>query len=141
MEATAELNLFHELSFYTLGHPNKDYFIHQHAVDAFAVQHLGEDTKIIKATYGLLGLCLYLEHGFSGKEVQHVHVKLSSDKSDWPNIQYPIQQIAYSIQTILNAPEGKHRDQEIRNWCELIWKAHQANQQPVRDWLKRRGII
>lgn len=141
MEATLELKLFHELSFYTLAHPNKEYFIHQHIVDAYAVQHITEETKIIKSTYGLLGLCLYLDYGFSGKEVQHVHVKLSSDKSDWPNIQYPIDKSDYSLQTILNTPEGEQRDQEIRNWCEIIWKAHQANQQPVRDWLKQRGII
>lgn len=82
METKTELQLFHELSFYSLAHPNKEYFIHQHVVDAYAVQHLNPETKIIKSVYGLLGLCLFLEYGFTGKEVQNVHVSLSSDKSD-----------------------------------------------------------
>ena len=124
-----------------MAHPNTAYFIHQHIVDAYAVQHLTSDSKIIKATYGLLGLCLYLEHDFSGKDVQNVHIKLSNDKSDWPKIQFPITPISYSIQAILNLPVGEERDKEIRHWCEVVWQAHQVNQQPIRDWLQQRGII
>lgn len=141
METSPELELFHELSFYTMAHPNQAYFIHQHVVDAYAVQHLTEDSKIIKATYGLLGLCLYLEYGFTGKEVQNVHVKLSYDKSDWPNILYPLEPISFSIQNILDAPEGEERDRKIREWCEAVWKANEINQEPVRVWLKKRNVI
>lgn len=141
MEETPELHLFHELSFYTLAHPNHTYFIHQHVVDAYAVQHLTAHSKMIKATYGLLGLCLYLEYGFSGKEVQNTHVRLSYDKSNWPNIHYPVEPINYSIMDILNVSEGNERDAKIKEWCEAVWQAHQVNQQPIRDWLKSRGII
>lgn len=141
MEKTPELELFHELSFYSLAHPNQPYFIHQHVVDAYAVQHLSSRTKMIKATYGLLGLCLYLEYGFSGKEVQNVHVQLSHDKSNWPTIRYPLEPINFSIRDILNASDGAERDAKIREWCEVVWEAHQVNQQAMRDWLKMRGII
>jgi hypothetical protein len=54
---------FHELSFYTLSHPDTVYFIHQHAVDAFAAQTADENTKPIKLTFGLIGLYLFLEKG------------------------------------------------------------------------------
>lgn len=141
MEKTPELDLFHALSFYSLAHPDQPYFIHQHVVDAYAVQHLTSHTKMIKATYGLLGLCLYLEYGFSGKEVQNVHVQLSNDKTNWPDIRYPLEPINFSIRDILNASEGNERDAKIREWCEVVWEAHQVNQQAMRDWLKMRDII
>ena len=141
MEIKTELQLFHELSFYSLAHPNKEYFIHQHVVDAYAVQYLNPETKIIKSVYGLLGLCLFLEYDFTGKEVQNVHVSLSSDKSDWPKIQYAVEPIDFSIQSIMNASEGKERDQKIRQWCEEVWKAHKVNQQPIREWLIKRKVI
>ncbi len=51
---------FHELSYYTLSHQGKD-FIHQHAVDAFTVQHATENTKPIALYFALAGLYLYLE--------------------------------------------------------------------------------
>jgi hypothetical protein len=44
-------NAFNELSFYTLAHPNKAYFIHQHIVDAFKAQTADHNTKPIGLTF------------------------------------------------------------------------------------------
>lgn len=136
-----EEDLFHELSFYTLAHSNQAYFIHQHIVDAFAVQHANESTKTIKLVYGLLGLCLYLEHGFTGKEVQNVHVFLSKDKSNWPQLILPKSKVNFSVGEILKAKEGKERDAAIRKWCETIWKNHRQNHAAITEWLVTRKVL
>src|SRR6185295_5352013 len=49
-------------------------FIHQHVVDAFIAQNAGEHTKPIGLAFALIGLYLHLERGFSGKQVQRVHM-------------------------------------------------------------------
>ncbi|GHN01809.1 hypothetical protein WSM22_32980 [Cytophagales bacterium WSM2-2] len=52
---------FNELSYYTLGHHDTVYFIHQHIVDAFQAQTADNSTKPIGLTFSLVGLYLYLE--------------------------------------------------------------------------------
>jgi hypothetical protein len=80
---------FHELTLYTLAHPNQVYFIHQHAVDASAARTADENTKPIKLTFGLIGLYLFLKKGYTGKQVQNAHVKLSQNKKVWPSLGLP----------------------------------------------------
>src|SRR5579871_2649405 len=50
----SDQEILHELSFYTLqlGDPE---FIHQHVVDAYAVQHAGPQSKPIAIVFGLIG--------------------------------------------------------------------------------------
>ena len=63
--APSDQELYDELAFYTLELRDPE-FIHQHIVDAFAVQHAGPDSKPIAIVFGLLGLYLYLEKNFTG---------------------------------------------------------------------------
>jgi hypothetical protein len=56
-----DLEQYNELSYYTLGHPDKKYFIHQHLVDAYTAQKADENTKPIAITFDLVGLYLYVE--------------------------------------------------------------------------------
>ena len=60
---------FHQLSFYTLAHPDKKYFIHQHAVDTYQAQMADENTKPITIIFFLLGLYLYHEKNYTGRQV------------------------------------------------------------------------
>lgn len=45
---------FSELSFYTWGHPDTIYFIHQYIVDAFEAQTADKNTKPITKYFPLL---------------------------------------------------------------------------------------
>lgn len=42
-------------------------FIHQHAVDAYEAQHAGGNSRPITAVFGLIGLYLALEKGYTGR--------------------------------------------------------------------------
>ena len=71
---------FNELIFYTLGHPDMAYFIHQHVVDAYTAQNADEKTKPIAITFALAGLYLYVEMKYSGRQVQLAHIQMSKNK-------------------------------------------------------------
>lgn len=122
--STPETVLFHQLSFYTLSHPDPVYFIHQHAVDAFAAQTADENTKPIKITFGLIGLYLFLEKGYTGKAVQNAHVKLSQNKKVWPSLELPDHRGAVTVSEVLQAEAGEPRDLMIKKWCESVWAAY-----------------
>ena len=51
----SDQDLFNELSLYTL-ELRDSAFIHQHIVDAFAVQHADANTRPIAIVFGLIGL-------------------------------------------------------------------------------------
>lgn len=85
---TTALEEFYELSYYTLAHPDLS-FIQQHVVDAFAAQTASDDTKRIEITFALIGLYLYLERGYTGKQVQLAHMSLAKRNKEWPKFALP----------------------------------------------------
>lgn len=131
----SSLDQFHELSFYTLAHADKK-FIHQHAVDAFAVQTADENTKPIKFFYGLAGLYLLIEKQFTGREVQQMHVLMSQSKKPWPQIDLPKERGAIGVEDVLAAAPGKVRDEMIFNWCQAVWLAFAENRKTIEEWMQ-----
>ena len=123
---------FYELSYYTLAHPEPA-FIHQHVVDAFTAQTADEDSKPIAVAFALIGLCLYLEKNYTGREVQLAHTALARRKRDLPKFQLPHLRGEITVADVLREPAGPKRDAKIREWCASVWKAYSDNQQQVRD--------
>jgi len=69
--------LFTDLSGYTLSN-NDDRFMHQLIVDAYSAQHAGGNTKNITVIFALIGLCLVIEHQYTGRQVQLIHMKIKN---------------------------------------------------------------
>lgn len=128
----ANKDLFYELTYYTLAHPDQIYFIHQHVVDAYTAQHADENTKPIGITFALAGLYLFLEKGYSGRQVQQAHVKMAQHKQAWPAFRFPKQKGKTTIQTVLAATPGDERDATIKKWCASVWQAYNENHDTVR---------
>ena len=126
---------FYELSYYTLAHPAPA-FIHQHIVDAFAAQTADENSKPIAVAFGLIGLCLYLENNYTGRQVQLAHMALARNKREWPRFELPESRGEITVANVLNEPPGETRDAKIREWCASVWQAYSASHQKVRDLLK-----
>jgi len=93
--------------FYTLSHPDKSYFIHQHVVDAYSAQTADENTKPIGLVFALVGLYLYLEKNYTGRQVQQAHMKLANNKKPWPKIELPKDRGAITVTDVLNAQPGE----------------------------------
>lgn len=123
-------DLYNELAFYTLSHPDS-YFIHQNVVDAYTAQTANSDTKKIAVFFALAGLYLTLEKGFTGREVQLAHIKMTKNKKDIPHIHLPQDKGLITIRDVLNIPPGKERDIEIKKWCASVWEAYSSQRDIV----------
>ena len=58
---TSNQKQYNELLYYTLAHPDIDYFIHQHVVDAYTAQTADINTKPIAITFVLVGLYMFIQ--------------------------------------------------------------------------------
>ena len=88
IQPQSEQELFDQLLFYTLAHGDPA-FIHQHVVDACAAQGADKNTKTIKAAFGLIGLYLHIEKGYTGKEVHRAHMQMARRRKTWPAFDLP----------------------------------------------------
>ena len=131
-EANPEQEKYFELSYYTLAHRDPR-FIHQHIVDAYAAQTADNTTKPIKISFALIGLYLYLERNFTGRQVQLAHMTLANRNKTWPKFDLPKLRGEITVANVLSMPEGDKRDEMIRRWCVSVWQAHRDSHRQVRD--------
>lgn len=122
---------FYELCFYTLEHKDPA-FIHQHVVDAYGAQHANENSKPIAVYFTLMGLYLYLEKGYTGREVQLAHMKVAKKKKQWPKFTLPEFRGDVTVSDVLKSRPGNERDEMIKNWCVSVWNAYKEVQEKVR---------
>jgi hypothetical protein len=108
-------------------------FIHQHAVDAYAAQHAGGITRNITVAYGLIGLYLALEKGYSGRQVQQAHMQIARVRKDWPQFDPPGQPAARTVMDVLLARSDAERDAMIVKWMAAVWESWEDRQAWVRE--------
>ena len=130
--AQDQQELYNQLAYYTLAHGDRR-FIHQHVVDAFAVQNADANTKPIAGAFGLFGLFLHIERGYSGRDVQRAHMRLAKRRKQWPRFELPRDRGDVSAAEVLAAQPGPERDEAIESWCRSVWQACAAIQQQVRN--------
>ena len=124
-----------ELVFYTLAHPSPS-FIHQHVVDADAVQRADENAKPIGIVFGLIGLYLHVEKNFTGRQVQKAHMQLGRRRKQWFRPELPENRGAIFIADVLAAAPGPQRDAMIHNWCVSVWEACKAVRPHIAELAK-----
>src|SRR5438874_6958054 len=107
-------------------------FPHQHAVDAYTAQHIGADTRPISAVFALLGLCMAVERGSTGRQVQLAHMKLGRARCDWPRLLPETSAFEITVEDVLRIAPGRPRLLRIRDWMECTWKAWAHEQQRIR---------
>ena len=123
---------FSELSCYTVSKGDPE-FLHQHAVDAYEAQHAGGRTKDITVVFGLAGLYLALEKGYTGREVQQAHMRMAKVRKDWPRLEPPARPAPVTVKDVLAVPEGPERDAVIRTWMAAVWVSWLDRQARVRE--------
>jgi hypothetical protein len=127
---------FAEVCLYTLGLGDSR-FIHQYAVDCFAIQSAEATARPMKIAFALAGLCLHLEHNFNGRQVQLAHMALAPKKASLPVFKLPASRGSIRVADILAAPPGPNRDDAIEGWCSSIWAAMAPLHAEVQTWLSR----
>jgi hypothetical protein len=124
--------LFSDLSFYTVSKQDAE-FIHQYAVDAYEAQHAGGKTRNITAAFGLIGLYLALEKGYTGKQVQQAHMQIAKIRKDWSRLEPPVRPAQLTVMDVLKAPDGMEKDTMIRQWMKAVWENWADRQMRVRE--------
>jgi hypothetical protein len=130
---TSDRDLYDELALYTLQLRDPE-FIHQHVVDAYAVQHAEPGTKPIAVVFGLIGLYLYLERGFTGRQVQRAHMQMARQRKRW--VAPPVPPFSerfdrIGVADVVAAPPGPERHAAIRRWCEAVWQNWPQAREPI----------
>jgi hypothetical protein len=115
-------------------------FTHQHVVDAFAAQHANAQSTAIGVTFALVGLYLFVEKGWTGRQVQRVHMLMARRKRSWPSMVLPSRRGSMTAREVATAPARPDRDAAIRAWCESVWSALAENRQTVAQLLAEHGI-
>ena len=129
---TTDSKLFDELSFYTLSHPDTDYFIHQLIVDAYTAQTANKHTKKISLVFSLVGLYLLIEKNYTGKQIQQAHTILANYKNYLPEIKLPKNRGEITISDVLKSKQN--RDEMIKKWCYSVWMAYESNQKEIKQF-------
>jgi hypothetical protein len=135
----AEEEAYHSLLAYTLTHGDAA-FIHQHVVDAYAVQHADARSKPIGVAFALIGLYLHVERRYTGREVQQAHMVLAQHRRQWPTFALPVTRGAMTARDVMAAPEGVERDAAIHAWCASTWTACNATRDQVTGLLQEHRI-
>ena len=112
--------LFGELSAYTLS-PGDPRFIHQHAVDAWQLQHAVSAKSNIGIAFSLIGLYLALEKGRTGRQVQLAHMELGRTRRHWGDFTIPTSRAALTVRDVLDVPPGPARDAKLMEWARSVW--------------------
>lgn len=136
-----DIELYHELAFYTLSHGDSGRFIHQHIVDAYAAQHASENLKPITTLFAVVGLYLFVERNFSGRQVQQAHMKLAKNRKFWPSLPSPAKSATLTVADVLRAKPGEARDCMIENWSKAVWDIWKEKRPEIETILKENGII
>jgi Family of unknown function (DUF5946) len=124
-------SLYCELAAYTLAR-NDPAFVHQHAVDAYAAQHTGSDTRPITTVYALVGLYLAVECGYTGRQVQGTHMTMAKKRTAWPALAPPPRTAAINVADVLAALPGAPRDAMLLTWASSVWTAWADTQAWIR---------
>jgi hypothetical protein len=124
--------LFSDLSCYTVAKQDTE-FIHQHAVDAYEAQHTGGKTRNITVAFGLIGLYLAPEKGYTGKQVQQAHMQIAKVRKDCPRLEPPARPAQLTVMDVLFAPDELEKDAMIRKWMAAVWESWADRQAWVRE--------
>jgi hypothetical protein len=133
--------LINELSLYTLSLQD-EWFIHQLVVDTYAAQHVTSDQKPIAGSFALIGLYLVYEKGFTGKQVQRVHMQIARKQKIWPKFIASTTKWELTVEDVMKTPVGEKRDEMIRKWGKSVWQIWQQDQeQQTKELLATFGIF
>jgi hypothetical protein len=126
------LERYYELSCWTLTRQDSR-FIHQHAVDAYEAQHAGGTTLPITAVFGLIGLYLSLEKGYTGRQVQLAHMKIASRRKEWPWLEAPARRAERTVMDVLGAETDEEKEKMLMEWAASVWSIWQDRHPLVRE--------
>lgn len=125
-----------ELLIYTLSLGDEE-FMHQHVIDVYAAQHSGGGMRPIQICFALIGLYLYLEYGYSGREVQRAHQKLAQRTKEWALLTHAQPIPTITVVDVLRSEPGVDRNARINEWARSVWAAWLPEHTKIAAWCEQ----
>jgi hypothetical protein len=118
--------------------------VHRLIVDAYMSQHPGYATPAGRRSVvvHLVGLCLALERGVTGKAVGEIMVRVFPDKRDIAALE-PVPAPApgeVTVASLLEAPDLASHSRLARTWAEAVWRAWTPFHSRVREWADQAAV-
>jgi hypothetical protein len=133
MTQTACRKAYDGLSCFTL-ELQDEYFHHQLIVDSYAAQHAGPGDKPVRLFFALVGLYLVNEKGYTGKQVQEMHVTLGKNHREWPRFEIPAEKNWLTVADADNSPNEQKKEM-IKKWSQSVWNVWKGQSDTIRLWL------
>ncbi len=113
------------------------YRLHRLSVDAYAVQHPGEDTPQSRASVGvhLSRLFLLLELGWPMERANDAMAAISAKKRSYPWLAPPESRGERTVRDVLEAASPAEHEARVREWTESVWAAWNEHHATVRAWV------
>ncbi len=142
VDASVACTLVHgELMGFQVQHPVMLRY-HQLTADAYAAQHAGGSTPLLRVGYALAGLWLSIEHGFSGEDVRQVHRRMGRPTASWPMFEAPAPQqgwltVVDVAEAGVRVPSERGHAKAVDAWAESVWEAWQRERPGTDDAVER----
>jgi hypothetical protein len=107
---------------------------HQLTVDAYGAQHAGSPTPPIGTAFGLLGLHLALDHGWSGTAVRAAHGWLAQRHRSWPTFEPPSNRGKLTVRGVAEAETPEAHAERVQAWAASVWSAWADQHHAVAAW-------
>jgi uncharacterized protein DUF5946 len=120
-----------------LGHPAQLGSLHQLTVDGYGAQHAGPLVPAIGVAFGLIGLHLALDEGWTGNAVRAAHQHLAPHHTDWPRFTAPAAPAPLTIAHVAGSQTPQEHARRVRTWAASVWQAWSAEHGHVREWAKQ----
>lgn len=102
--------------------------LHQLTVDAYGSQHGGPPTPPIATAFGLIGLRLALDEGWSGTQVRSAHQYMGEASGDWPVFDRPATPGDVTVYDVAAADSPEAHADAVGRWAAAVWSAwHEAH--------------
>jgi Family of unknown function (DUF5946) len=94
-------------------------------------------SKNIGIAFALVGLCLLLEHAYTGRQVQRAHMRLANQSKKWPSFDPPAHRGNVTVADVLRAAPGTERDKALIQWATSVWMAWEQAHPAVRTLIDK----
>lgn len=112
---------------------------HKFTVDAYAVQHPGEDERRTRQSVAahLIRLCLMLERDRDVAFSTRLMSRATGGAFQFPWFAMATPLGSVTVRDVLGAGDAREHRARVRGWAEDLWGAYGEHQELVRRWCDR----
>jgi len=110
--------------------------IHRLTVDTYAAHHPGIEKPQARNSVGfhLSRLCLFVEFGWTLKEIDAVTDEISAKSRAYPWLTPPTTRAAVSVRDVQAATTPEEHRESVRQWARAVWDNWGVHHAAVRAW-------